>query len=325
MTTQTRIVTVGGGKGGVGKSLLCTNMAIAMALSGSKVVLVDTDFGASTLHALLGISNPRLGFQDMFHQEQPDPQSLLLNTGIDNLKFISGAGDLPGSANLSPELLDRVGSLIRGLDTDFVFLDLAPGNGFASVDFFNLGDCPIVVTTPEMTSAMNTVSFVKAALFRRLSREFADDQSIQTLLDYSRHPGRQEDVFEINRLRMHVLDKDKESLARLNAVIRNFKPYLVVNRVRRKKDVLMGDNVVELVRKYLEVDTQYLGYVIESDQVHDSVDEMIPFLVKDPQSTPSVNIQKIVGALTQTDIHLVKKDGAIFVSKQIKLTAGWES
>ena len=54
MTSKVNIIAVGGGKGGIGKSVVCTNLAIGMALSGQKVVLIDTDFGASNLHALLG-------------------------------------------------------------------------------------------------------------------------------------------------------------------------------------------------------------------------------------------------------------------------------
>ena len=67
MTSKVNMIAVGGGKGGIGKSVICTNLAIGMALSGQKVVLVDTDFGASNLHALLGINNPLSGFQDLFN------------------------------------------------------------------------------------------------------------------------------------------------------------------------------------------------------------------------------------------------------------------
>ena len=68
----------------------------------------------------------------------------------------------------------------------------------------------------------------------------------------------------------------------------------------------------------------YLGYIIESDRVRDSVDEMVPFLIKDPQSKPSENLQQIIGSLTNADLEFVKRDGKIFVSKQVRLSSGWE-
>ena len=106
--------------------------------------------------------------------------------------------------------------------------------------------------------------------------------------------------------------------------IKSFVPGLVVNRVRNKRDIRVGDNLKKLAQKYLEMETHYLGYIIESDRVRDSVDEMIPFLIKDPQSKPSENIHQIIGSLTHTDLQLVKQDGKIFVSKQVRLSSGWE-
>ena len=113
-----------------------------------------------------------------------------------------------------------------------------------------------------------------------------------------------------------------ESLASL---IKDFTPGLVVNRVRNRKDLMAGDNLLKLVKKFLEVEIAYLGYIIESDRVRDSIDEMIPFLIKDPQSKPSENLQQIIGALTNTDLQFVKREGRIFVSKQVRLSSGWEA
>ena len=55
MSFKNKIIAVGGGKGGVGKSVVCANMAVTLALTGQRVILVDADFGASSLHAILGI------------------------------------------------------------------------------------------------------------------------------------------------------------------------------------------------------------------------------------------------------------------------------
>ena len=85
---------------------------MGIALSGQKVVLIDGDFGASNLHALLGIGHPPYGFQDFFLNSK-SPDSLLIETGISNLKFISSAGDNPGSANIDPDRVKKIISLIK--------------------------------------------------------------------------------------------------------------------------------------------------------------------------------------------------------------------
>ena len=137
MTNPINIIAVGGGKGGIGKSVVCTNLAAGMALSGQKVILMDTDFGASNLHALLGISNPDHGFQDFFNDDNIDPGTLLLDTGISNLKFVSGAGDNPGSANIDSDSIGTIISFIKKLEADTILLDLGPGTNYNVIDFFN--------------------------------------------------------------------------------------------------------------------------------------------------------------------------------------------
>jgi len=326
MSFKNKIITVGGGKGGVGKSVVCANMAVTLALTGQRVILLDADFGASSLHALLGISSPKYGFREYFDHSGLDSNGeevLLLDTGIPNLKFLSGAGDMPGSADINTKNQSKVVSYIRSLDADHILLDLGPGTNFHIIDYFNIGGENVVVSTPEMTSIMKSFSFIKATLFRRISQEFKSSSDLQHLIDFSNSPTLAEDCFEIGSLREKVAEIHPQELERVNEIIREFQPGLVINRVRRQKDILMGDNLLKLAKKYLDVDVKFLGYLIESDDVRDSIDEMKPFLIKDPQSKPSENIQQVIGSLTNTNIHLVKKDVSIYVSQQIKLSSGW--
>ena len=324
MTSQVNIIAVGGGKGGIGKSLVCTNLAIGMALSGQKVILMDTDFGASNLHALLGINNPAHGFQDFFKEDVSNHQSLLIDTGISNLKFVSGAGDNPGSANIDTEKINKVISFIKNLEADTILLDLGPGTNYNVIDFFNISTQNVVLTTPEMTSVMKTFSFIRSALFRRVALAFQDNSDIQKMVDHSNPGSADIEAYTTGLLRDRFVENFPEQLEQFNNIVKDFTPGLVVNRVRSKKDLKTGDNLLKLVRKFLEVEATFLGYIIESDSIRDSVDEMIPFLIKDPQSKPSENLQQIIGALTNTDLQFVKKDGRIFVSKQVRLSSGWE-
>jgi flagellar biosynthesis protein FlhG len=324
MTTPINIIAVGGGKGGIGKSVICTNLAAGMALSGQKVILIDTDFGASNLHALLGISNPAHGFQDFFNTSITDPRSLLLDTGISNLKFVSGAGDNPGSANIDSDKIGTIISLIKKLEADTILLDLGPGTNYNVIDFFNISTQGVVLTTPEMTSIMKTFSFIRSALFRRIALAFQDYPEILKMVDHSNPDIANMESYTTGLIRSKFEEDFPEHLDKLNALITDFTPGLVVNRVRNRKDLMAGNHLLQLVKKFLEIEVTYLGYIIDSDRVRDSVDEMIPFLIKDPQSKPSENLQQIIGALTNSDLQFMKRDGRIFVSKQVRLSSGWE-
>ena len=295
-----------------------------MALSGQKVVLIDTDFGASNLHALLGINNPAHGFQDFFNEDFSNRKSLLIDTGIGNLKFVSGAGDNPGSANIDADKVNTVISFIKNLEADTILLDLGPGTNFNVIDFFNISMQSVVLTTPEITSVMKTFSFIRSVLFRRISLAFQGNPEIQKLVDHSNPANADIESYTTDLLRERFAEDFPDHLDQFNTIIKNFTPGLVVNRVRSKKDLLTGDNLLKLVKKFLKLEATYLGYIIESDQVRDSVDEMVPFLIKDPQSKPSENLQQIISSLTNADLEFVKRDGKIFVSKQVRLSSGWE-
>ena len=148
---------------------------------------------------------------------------------------------------------------------------------------------------------------------------------LQRLVDHS-HPSKTDvATYTVDTLRENVKKVDDSQIEKINEIIDQFKPSIIINRVRNKKDLLAGKNLVNLVKKYLDVDLNYLGYIAESDRVRDSVEEMVPFLIKDPQSKPSENLQQIIGTLTNTDLHLVKEDGRIFVSKQVRLKSGWDT
>ncbi|MBT3516132.1 MAG: P-loop NTPase, partial [Nitrospina sp.] len=253
------IIPVGGGKGGIGKSVISTNLAVGIALSGQKVVLMDGDFGASNLHALLGISHPLYGFQDLFTNDKA-PDSLLIETGISNLKFISSAGDNPGSANIDSERVKKIISFIKKIDADTVILDLGPGTSFNVLDFFNISSKGIIMSSPETTSVMKTFSFIRSALFRRLSKKLKNLSALQKLVDYSKLSKNDLETYTLATLRENIKKVDETQIKKLDEIVNEFKPAIIINRVRNKKDLLAGNNLVNLAKKYLEVELNYIGY-----------------------------------------------------------------
>jgi flagellar biosynthesis protein FlhG len=298
MASTGHIIAVGGGKGGIGKSIIATNIAAGLALSGKKVVLVDTDFGSSNLHALLGIYNPAHGFANLFQTNAVKPQSLLLDTQVKNLQLICAAGDNPGSSDIDIETLNIVKNNIRNLKTDYVVLDLAPGVGYSVVDFFNLAHTGLAITTPELTSIIKTFSYIRAVLFRKIGDAFNGHKDLLRLVDHSNPTNADMETHSISLLKEKLLSIDPKQVLVVETIVDSFKPCLIVNRVRYEKDLKAGVHLIELVKKFLGVETVYLGYLIESDRVRDSVDETLPFLIKEPHSEPGNNIHNIIENLS---------------------------
>ena len=108
-----RIIAVGGGKGGVGKSLVTSSLGISLARHGKKVVVVDADLGGANLHTCLGLSNPSRTLSDFINRRVHSIEDVILETGVKNLGLISGAHDHLTASNLKyfqkTRLLSKIG------------------------------------------------------------------------------------------------------------------------------------------------------------------------------------------------------------------------
>jgi flagellar biosynthesis protein FlhG len=153
--TGPHLVAVGGGKGGVGKTLVVANIAAALAQAGRRVVAVDTDLEGANLHTVLGVGAPRASLADYVAKRESDLRKLLVDTPIPGLRLIAGTqGHLCAPQPRSYRRLSLLGEL-RRLPADFVLVDLGAGTHPSVMDYFLVGDDGILVLTPEPTSVEN--------------------------------------------------------------------------------------------------------------------------------------------------------------------------
>jgi len=170
MTWKTSVVDIplGGGKGGIGKSLVASNLGVLLSQMGRRVVLVDADLGGANLHTCLGIPPPQKTLSDFVSRKVSDLSDVVTPTSIERLGLISGAMDFLGAAN--PKYTQKLRLLreIARLDVDNVIIDLGGGTGFNILDFFLIADHGVLTVVPEPTSIENAYRFIKAAYYRRL-------------------------------------------------------------------------------------------------------------------------------------------------------------
>src|SRR5690349_22896836 len=87
---ERQIWSMGGGKGGIGKSLLTASLGWQLARMGKRVVLVDADLGGANLHTCLGLSTPPLTLGDFICRRAEKIEDVLVETGVPGLGLISG-------------------------------------------------------------------------------------------------------------------------------------------------------------------------------------------------------------------------------------------
>jgi ATP-binding protein involved in chromosome partitioning len=140
-----RIIAVSSGKGGVGKSLVATTLALALARKGCKVGLFDLDFTSPSTHIILGID-----------EVQPKEEKGIVPPVVKGLEYMSlvyYSGDnvapLRG-ADVSNALIELL-SVTRWSQLDFLVIDMPPGIGDAVLDLIRLVKRIefLIVTTPS--------------------------------------------------------------------------------------------------------------------------------------------------------------------------------
>lgn len=145
------IIAIASGKGGVGKSTITANLAVALAKSGSKVGLIDADIYGPSIPTMFGVQNERLyvnekdGKQFMLPIERHGVKLLSIGFLADPKKAIVWRGPMASKA-----LRQLFGDAEWG-DLDYMLIDLPPGTGDIHLTLVSAVPvtAAIIVTTPQ--------------------------------------------------------------------------------------------------------------------------------------------------------------------------------
>ncbi len=254
------ILSVGGGKGGTGKSLITASIGICLADKGNEVLLIDADLGTANLHTLLGLEPPPLSLSDFVTRKKSTMTGVISKTGMPNLKLISGAKDMIGMANLAYGQKVRILKNIKKLNYEYILIDLGPGTSFNVLDFFLISHCGILITSPEPTSIENTYRFMKGLLFRYLRNEVSQEV-VRSLIDKGikqRQGYTFETVFDL----LEVIEKLEPNLGVMIAnYLSSLDIKLIVNQARTNRDRIIAQNLAIAAKKYFGIPIDFLGSV----------------------------------------------------------------
>lgn len=155
-----RVITVTSGKGGVGKTNITINLAIALSRLGLKVAILDADLGLANIDVLLGIV-PKYTLLDLIHDEKNIFE--ILTDGPDNIKFLSGGSGVEELIRLDKKQLRKFVNSISILDKlfDVILIDTGAGLSQNVMSFIMAADEVLLVTTPEPTAITDAYALVK--------------------------------------------------------------------------------------------------------------------------------------------------------------------
>ncbi len=302
-TTRVKQVwAVGGGKGGVGKSLVASSLAISLARAGHKVTAIDLDLGGANLHTTLGVELPRQTLSDFFSHRVHQLDQCAVPTGIPNLDLVSGAQDSVGVANIDFNEKVRLLQKLREVDSDYVLIDLGAGTAQNTIDFFLYADVGVLTLLPEPTSIENGYRFIKSCYYRRLkhSRHLRD---IRNTIDLAMDSKNSMNIRSPSDLFREVNRANPEAGMRLKKEIEKFKPKLLVNQARTQTDIDIGFSVKTVCKKYFGIELDYVGYLDYDSAVWQSVRRKRPLMLEFPNSRLVTSIDRVVNFLLKRHGH----------------------
>jgi flagellar biosynthesis protein FlhG len=287
-----RIWAIGSGKGGVGKSVVTANLAIALAQQGKKCAILDADLGGANQHTVLGMPTPSVSLADLFSRAVPSLHELLLPTPIPNLWLISSGRAKLDMANPKHALKVKVIRQLGTLEMDHVLIDLGAGSTFNVLDFFLAAHERIVVVVPIPTAIENTYLFLKAAYFRELKRaikETGATRIVNKVMEEKVVRG----IQLPKELLTQIIEMDPVAGAAIAREVGASAPRLIVNQVQQKGELELGPKMAFAYRNYFGVQADFLGAIRHDERVRQSVRMKRPVLEAFPESVFSHAIREI--------------------------------
>ncbi len=157
----TRVITISSGKGGVGKSNVSLNLALALTEFKQKVILLDADLGLANLDVILGLT-PAYNLSHVIDGEKSISEVII--EGPNGLYLIPGGSGMQELANLKEWQLENFLTKLSKMEgkADYLLIDTGAGLSKSVLSFALAADELIVVTTHEPTAITDAYGFIKS-------------------------------------------------------------------------------------------------------------------------------------------------------------------
>lgn len=203
---RARVLAVTSGKGGVGKTSFSSNLALTLARTGKRVIVLDADLGLANLHLVLGVQ-PRYHLEHVMRGEKTLRD--ILYPGPGGVLIIAGGSGIVELANLDEATRLTFLEGLKSLDTlaDIILIDTGAGLSRSVMAFLAAVEEIIVVTTPEPTAVMDAYATIK------VTRAQNPDAHLRLIVNMARTPQEAQETAErLNRLSRQFLQGELDYL-----------------------------------------------------------------------------------------------------------------
>lgn len=295
-----KVIPVAGGKGGVGKSVISSNLALLMSIYGKKTILVDLDLGGSNLHTMLGMKNNNRGIGHFINDNSLSMEDLVVPTPYQNLSLVPGDVLVYGLGELSFEAKKRITLGILELEADYIIVDLGAGTSMNVLDFFLVSNSGIVVSTPHMTSITNTYNFLKSLSYRFLQRLFHDNRTFMTQLNRLIKEQNPNEDQPLEDFLNQVAKKEPEAAEKARHFLAALQPKIVLNMADEQEDLDTAHSLSDLVLSKLLIHLESLGLLYYDKGISKALKDRVPYLEENNQSISAMGLNRIAQKIMQS-------------------------
>jgi flagellar biosynthesis protein FlhG len=197
-----KVITVTGGKGGVGKTNISANLAVALSMLGRRVMLLDADLGLANVDVMFGLQ-PHYNLADVIRGERSLQEIIV--SGPAGVMVVPGASGISDMADLTPAhhagIISAFSELTMDLDT--LIVDTAAGISDGVLRFAEAAHETLLVVCDEPTSITDAYAIIKLLSTERGVRRF------RIVTNMTRQGGDGSGLFEkLSRVTEKFLDVD---------------------------------------------------------------------------------------------------------------------
>ncbi len=166
---QTRVIAITSGKGGVGKTNITSNLAIALASRGARVCIFDADTSLANVNIVMGLT-PQYTIEHLLSGEK-DIDDIIID-GPKGVKIVPAASGIAQCAQLAEDQRRRLIQALADLEArfDYLLIDTGAGIGDTVLSFIQSAQYVVVVISPEPTSLTDAFALIRVLKRRGFRR-----------------------------------------------------------------------------------------------------------------------------------------------------------
>jgi flagellar biosynthesis protein FlhG len=268
---------IAGGKGGTGKSFLSLNMAISMAFSGMKTVLIDLDILSPSLNIFFNKDNKK-SLDDYYRDKSLQLEDILVPSIFSNLSLIKGAMSVNSIPKSNRELL-RLNADLDYLDADIIILDIGAGSHNLSTDYFNFADKNILVLNPNPQSVLSSYFFLRQSLYSKICFLIRNATSEKGFVKKLETYFNDESISPLELVEI-TSEYSKTVGSMLLDYLFKYKPKIILNKVESKSDSIFYNKLHDTVSSYLNLNIELISEIKYDSKVEQSLKDEVPFILK---------------------------------------------